>query len=498
MFWAVFDYLERRRSASLFLLAAALSLHFSTKETAFIYAAQLLIVLAVLFVGQVVRRSWDRPGRLTLFLISVVASGLGGGLALVVFLRDRTLAREAATLTTSPLVGMGVVLAVAGGALAVGMLILNFGRRLRTDFPSLDLLIITGTLTLTQLGALPAAALGWDPLAYSNAAEWGRTGAMVVLVVLLAAGVGLSWNWRRWLVAAGIFFAIYLPLHTTLFTNPQGIATGMVGSLGYWLVQQGVQRGTQPLYYYLLIEIPIYEYLAALGTLVAGGMGIAALVRGRRRGSEVQVSSDPEFGNRRRRAVSAVLRLLDGERADPVFVRRGADALAHRPHRVADADAGGLGLRPVPVPDRRPAVAGDPRLGGDRRVSAGPVRVEPLPGVPVRLAPSLQRHGTRSIAGHYRSPVNAGSRPGGCLRRDPTWGSLVGAVAGAPGGPGGPGGTVRADPSGRPACGVRQLRPCHRVPGLRPLGRRPQAGPRADRRDLATHQRGRARPRAGL
>jgi hypothetical protein len=150
----------------------------------------------------------------------------------------------------------------------------------RTDFPALDLVIITGTLTITQLAALPAAALGFDPLAYSDASEWGPTLMMVVGLVALAAAIGLLWNWKRWLIAAGIFAAIYVPLYTTLFTNPIGLATGMVGSLGYWLVQQGVQRGTQPLYYYLLVEIPVYEYLVAIGGLVAAGMGIAGFMRG--------------------------------------------------------------------------------------------------------------------------------------------------------------------------------------------------------------------------
>jgi predicted membrane-bound mannosyltransferase len=106
---------------------------------------------------------------------------------------------------------------------------------------------------------------------------------LVIAVVLGAAVVGILWDWKRWLIAAGIFAAIYVPLYTTLFTNPQGLATGMVGSLGYWLVQQGVQRGTQPLYYYLMIEIPVYEYLVAIGGLVAAGMGIAWLIRGPRR-----------------------------------------------------------------------------------------------------------------------------------------------------------------------------------------------------------------------
>ncbi len=38
--------------------------------------------------------------------------------------------------------------------------------------------------------------------------------------------------------------------YTSIFTNGAGFFTGMVGSLGYWLEQQGVERGSQPWYYY--------------------------------------------------------------------------------------------------------------------------------------------------------------------------------------------------------------------------------------------------------
>jgi hypothetical protein len=51
-------------------------------------------------------------------------------------------------------------------------------------------------------------------------------------------------------------------LHT-LFTNGQGIATGVIGSLGYWISQQEVARGGQPWYYYLLL-VPLYEFLPLL------------------------------------------------------------------------------------------------------------------------------------------------------------------------------------------------------------------------------------------
>jgi uncharacterized protein (TIGR03663 family) len=68
---------------------------------------------------------------------------------------------------------------------------------------------------------------------------------------------------------AALFYAIYVVFYTTLFTNGTGFFTGMVGSLGYWMAQQAVERGNQPWYYYAALQIPIYEYLTALGSLLA-------------------------------------------------------------------------------------------------------------------------------------------------------------------------------------------------------------------------------------
>ena len=64
------------------------------------------------------------------------------------------------------------------------------------------------------------------------------------------------------------FAAITILLFTTFFTNPAGLGTGFIGSLGYWLSQQGVARGSQPWYYYLIV-FPFYEYLPLIGGLLA-------------------------------------------------------------------------------------------------------------------------------------------------------------------------------------------------------------------------------------
>ncbi|MCJ7568274.1 MAG: hypothetical protein MUO58_12110, partial [Anaerolineales bacterium] len=159
--------------------------------------------------------------------------------------------------------------AIFGLILMAVTLFLAFGKRLRTDFPELDLLVIAGTVTLPLLAALPANLLGWDPLDYSGSPPISRTIILVVILFLISAAIGALWDWRKWLVAAGVFFGIFIVFYTTLFTNDDGLASGLVGSLGYWLEQHGVERGGQPWYYYLFVQIPIYEYFPAICSITA-------------------------------------------------------------------------------------------------------------------------------------------------------------------------------------------------------------------------------------
>jgi len=69
------------------------------------------------------------------------------------------------------------------------------------------------------------------------------------------------------IIIAAIIFSL---LFTTFFTNPKGLITGAFGSISYWLAQHGVQRGGQPWYYYILLLLPLYEFLPSLFAL--GGL----------------------------------------------------------------------------------------------------------------------------------------------------------------------------------------------------------------------------------
>jgi uncharacterized protein (TIGR03663 family) len=152
-------------------------------------------------------------------------------------------------------------------------------RRLPPDLASFDLVILIGSLCgPLYFPALIIKALGrWDPLDYVN---YGQLDLVVILLVAAAfSALGLAWNRRRWLSAAGVFWAIYLLLHTTLLTNMGGVLTGPIGALGYWLAQQGVQRGGQPWFYYLVL-IPLYDFLPLL--LAALGVGYLSFRQARK------------------------------------------------------------------------------------------------------------------------------------------------------------------------------------------------------------------------
>lgn len=90
--------------------------------------------------------------------------------------------------------------------------------------------------------------------------------AFFVMLGLIATAVlvGLRWKAKVWLLCAGIFWGVWLVLFTTFFTNFWGgLGSGLWQSLGYWIAQQGVARGGQPWYYYIVIGLN-YEFLPLL------------------------------------------------------------------------------------------------------------------------------------------------------------------------------------------------------------------------------------------
>lgn len=304
--WAVLRYFDTGATRYLFWFTASTVLHYTSKETSFIFSAQMLLFLAMYLLFRVTQTSWVRPQSRQLFVISLLLGVLLLAGALISLSTGEAQAPQTATPTvypapataaapetTIPLLALLLAgLGMAGLVVALYFLFQGYPlKKLRTE-RSFDLLILLGTLVLPMLTPFPVKLMGWNPLDYSSQGMT-HTALFLVPLALISIGIGLWWNRRVWLANAALFYAIFIVFYTTIFTNGAGFFTGMVGSLGYWLAQQGVERGSQPWYYYVLLQIPIYEFLPALGSLLAFGLAIFGI---RRTAAEPAATPDGEPG----------------------------------------------------------------------------------------------------------------------------------------------------------------------------------------------------------
>ncbi len=285
MLYAVLRYLEQGRHSTLYIFTATIALHFITKETSFIYTAEILIFLALVFLKDVTQVSWKRTTNRSIFIMAVLAAllflvaalGIGVVNAKSVPAEVQTTMDGAAAISTTPSplnIALYAFLVLTAIAVIIGLVILltDLGMKELRKIRSFDLLLVTFTLILPQIIAFPIKIAGWDPLDYSQQGLV-RTSIVLVISVILAAGIGILWKPKLWAINAAIFYGLFTVFFTSMFTNGQGFFTGLVGSLGYWLSQQAVNRGTQPWYYYAFLQIPMYEYLAALGTILGFVIG---------------------------------------------------------------------------------------------------------------------------------------------------------------------------------------------------------------------------------
>ncbi|HEX6385228.1 MAG TPA: flippase activity-associated protein Agl23, partial [Anaerolineae bacterium] len=317
-------YLRERQEKYLWVFTVGTVLMFSTKEVSFIYVAIFGSFLMVRLLPQLWQSSWLQKVRsdlrtpILVILIGVLL--IGGG-----FVGQHLVANGAEAVATpeategfaadpnadtaidaEPEVSSAAELALRWTQI-VGIVVLGAGlflaaRAMRPhidNYPEFDLIILFATFILPLVSPLLTEIAGWNPRDYtinrcvlegqesmsglqlmvarlSNSTCWSafltsgmvRSGLFLILALVVAILVGLWWNRRRWLIAAAIFHSIFFVLYTSVFTNPGGWASGMIGSLGYWLEQQGVQRGSQPPFYYFFV-VPFYEFLPLIFALAA-------------------------------------------------------------------------------------------------------------------------------------------------------------------------------------------------------------------------------------
>ena len=305
LLYGILRYLEKGEKRYLYFVTLGALLHFLTKETAFIYAAQALLYLGIYFIARVTRQPWENNlGLYKIFIIVLALAILLGSIGLGIGIANRhpetitggeTAAPANPTGGPNPLAppsngvtASGILLALAAICLLAALVILfiGYGWSNLLMERSFDLLILLGTFILPMMTAFPIkflqsqlnVAIPTDAASVNalDARGLGIIGTIVVLLFIISIAIGMMWN-RDWWKYGALFWGLFTIFYTTVFTNAAGFFTGVIGSLGYWLVQQGVQRGSQPWYYYIFVQIPIYEFLPALGAIVAIVLGLIKL-----------------------------------------------------------------------------------------------------------------------------------------------------------------------------------------------------------------------------
>jgi len=287
--YAILRYLERGEWGTLVLFTVVNALHFTDKATGFIFAGGQMIFLVGFFLVRFgLRPDIKQLTKIRLFASLAVSAVL---LGITAFMW-----REAGKLfeqNPDPLVFLpSIVVGIFGLAVAiVGIVLLmqDSGAVVRRE-RSFDLIVLLGTLVLPLTAAVWMSTVGnlfgvTAPIdmnfSYASdlrtlldlqqpyAAMVAGVLPYIVLPAIAAIVIGFWWRRHDWWKLALIFFGIFILFFTTILTTVGGLFDGLVRFLGYWMVQHGESRGSQPWFYYLFVQIPIYEYLPAVGAVIA-------------------------------------------------------------------------------------------------------------------------------------------------------------------------------------------------------------------------------------
>ncbi len=337
LLWGILRYLKFGRKRTLLFITVITALHFTDKATSYIFTAELLIFLAVVFVTRLITKPWRTDRMRTIFLgaaTQVLIIGLVTFSVSYQELSNAPTSQEEGAVgimisqlpanTRLLIGGLGLALIMSLG-FAAYLVIKGVGWRGVRDERTFDLLILQGTIVLPLLAALPMDILGFNPLDYSTNGIITSL-LFVIPLFVIAFLIGFWWNWKIWALNIGVFWSIFIIFYTTLFTQGSGFPMGLMGALGYWLAQQGVTRGTQPLYYYALVQIPMYEFLPAFGTILAAFMGLPIVVRSLRHAS---AAANPSLAIEDSESDNLEIETLEQEGEE-------GDSLQEEPARIVD------------------------------------------------------------------------------------------------------------------------------------------------------------------
>ncbi len=204
--WAIIRYLESGANRYLIWFTVATALHFATKETSYIYAAQALLFLACYLIYSLSRKSWGNPAyrnRFFIFLILALAMFATAG-GLLILSRGASNVSGAATISpaipgqqplptaTAAVAPVTLTFALGGIAclaVAVFFVLRGYTWNLLKQERSFSLLILLGTLVLPLLAAFPVKLLGISPIDYQSSRTIFANAAFVILFAVCGSAL---------------------------------------------------------------------------------------------------------------------------------------------------------------------------------------------------------------------------------------------------------------------------------------------------------------------
>jgi uncharacterized protein (TIGR03663 family) len=300
LLYGALRYMDKGDKTALFLVTGATVFHFVVKETAYLFTAIFLLIFLGVFLNNLRRQEWvsfEAKKKVQNSLLGLIMYGLVTLAAVIIltitsdattsfpgflqFLITPLLNSTAATSTIGSIIAVSPVQILYVAGLVVTFIYLGkfvsainkgMGANQHSARRSFDMIVLVTSLILPLLSAFLIDLMGWDPLDYLTGMP--RIAFFLVITFLASFWIGSNWDLNKWLKHAALFYSVFIVLYTAFFTNGEGFFTGIIGSLGYWISQQAVKRGSQPWYYYAGLELPFYEFLAILGCILAFVYGI--------------------------------------------------------------------------------------------------------------------------------------------------------------------------------------------------------------------------------
>ena len=195
--WAILRYLETGEVKYTYWLTAATILHFTAKETSFLYTAQALIFLGLLFIYQLIRLQWEnetfRKAFIACLLFAFSMLIIFGGLSIYAGSLDTPVPVEGETTTASglPSILLALPVILSGFCILASLIfvIMEFTWKKLCQNRAFSLMILLFSMVLPHLAAFPSRMLGWDPLDYSTTGIL-RTSIFVIPLVITSVILG--------------------------------------------------------------------------------------------------------------------------------------------------------------------------------------------------------------------------------------------------------------------------------------------------------------------